>query len=203
MGRRVELPGYPKRIISTVPSQTELLADLGLQEEVVGITKFCIHPDEWFRNKTRVGGTKNLNIATIEDLHPDLVIANKEENEQRQIKELANQFPVWISDVKSLDDAVHMITSIGKLTNRESEGTEIARSISESFTNLAEQRPIRAAYVIWKNPLMVAGGDTFISDMMIRAGYQNAFGKSERYPAVTIEELKESRADMILLSSEP
>ena len=203
MGRRVELPGYPKRIISTVPSQTELLADLGLQEEVIGITKFCIHPDEWFRKKTRVGGTKNLNLATIEDLHPDLIIANKEENEQMQIRELERRYPVWLSDIKTLDDAIHMIGEVGRLTQREKEGKEIAGTILSSFQNVMAGTPIRAAYVIWKNPLMVAGGDTFISDMLSRAGYVNVFQDSSRYPAVTLQELKEARAEMILLSSEP
>ena len=203
MGRRIILPGYPKRIVSVVPSQTELLADLGLQSEVIGLTKFCIHPDDWFRDKTRVGGTKNLNLATIEDLHPDLIIANKEENDQRQITELANKYPTWISDVKSLEDAIQMIAGISQLTNKAREGQELIRIITESFQKLARPQPIRAAYVIWKNPLMVAGGDTFISDMMLRAGYQNVFSEQERYLAMTIQDIKETHAEMILLSSEP
>ena len=107
--RTIFIDAYPKRIISIVPSQTELLADLGLSDEVVGITKFCVHPNEWFRSKARVGGTKQLNIETIHALQPDLIIANKEENVKEQIEELENHFPVWISDVNKLTDAYEMI----------------------------------------------------------------------------------------------
>src|ERR1017187_4096117 len=104
---KVTIPDNPKRIISIVPSQTELLYDLGLRDEVIGITKFCIHPNEWFRNKTRIGGTKKLNIELIKSLNPDLIIANKEENSREQIEELLKYFPIWISDVKTLNDALN------------------------------------------------------------------------------------------------
>src|SRR5690348_418993 len=106
----------PKRIISLVPSQTELLYDLGLNEEVVGITKFCIHPEEWFLSKTRIGGTKKIDFEKIKSLKPDLIIGNKEENEESQIKELMKDYCVWMSDIKNLDDAVSMINSVGEFT---------------------------------------------------------------------------------------
>ena len=108
-GRSITIPDSPKRIISIVPSQTELLFDLGLSDEVIGITKFCVHPEEWFRKKTRVGGTKQLNMETIRSLQPDLIVANKEENEQVQVEDIAKEFPVWISDIKTLSDAKRMI----------------------------------------------------------------------------------------------
>ncbi len=92
IGNKVEVNYPPKRIISLVPSQTELLHDLGLNEEVVGITKFCVHPEEWFRNKKRVGGTKTVHIDIVRSLQPDLIIANKEENTKEQIEELASLF---------------------------------------------------------------------------------------------------------------
>src|ERR1700741_3198050 len=103
-GRKISIPQIPQRIISLVPSQTELLFDLGLDKEVVGITKFCVHPPEWFQTKTRVGGTKQLKIDLIKQLQPDLIIANKEENVKEQIEELEKHFPVWISDVNNLED---------------------------------------------------------------------------------------------------
>src|SRR5688572_2494230 len=102
LGHMIELTKTPRRIVSVVPSQTELLYDLGLDKEVVGITKFCIHPAEWFRTKTRVGGTKNLNLQKIKSLQPDLVLANKEENVKEQIEALAQHFPVWVSDINTL-----------------------------------------------------------------------------------------------------
>ncbi len=105
LNRKINLPSAPKRIVSIVPSQTELLHCLGLEMEVIGNTKFCVHPQSWFRNKTRVGGTKNLNLEKIASMQPDLVIANKEENDQSQIEALEKIAPVWISDINNLDDA--------------------------------------------------------------------------------------------------
>ena len=81
--RTIAISATPQRIVSTVPSQTELLHYLGLEKEVIGITKFCIHPSAWFRSKERIGGTKQLNIAKIKDLKPDLILANKEENQKK------------------------------------------------------------------------------------------------------------------------
>ncbi|NVJ47456.1 MAG: ABC transporter substrate-binding protein, partial [Cytophagia bacterium] len=113
MGRRVKVPEAPKRIISLVPSQTELLYDLGLETEVVGITKFCIHPQHWRKEKTIVGGTKQVHFDVIESLQPDLIIGNKEENEEGFIQELASKYPVWMSDITTLNDALDMIECIG------------------------------------------------------------------------------------------
>src|SRR5438045_6010203 len=107
-----------KKIISLIPSQTELLSYLGLEKEVIGITKFCVHPKEWFTIKTRVGGTKNLNIDLIKNLQPDLIIANKEENVKEQIEELAIDFNIWVTDVNTLKDALGMIKDVGELTNK-------------------------------------------------------------------------------------
>src|ERR1022692_3890820 len=115
MGNRVVLNGSPKRIISLVPSQTELLYDLGLDEEVVGITKFCVHPDSWFRTKKRVGGTKTVHIDIVKALQPDLIIANKEENTKEQIEELAALFPTWVSNIRTVDDALIMISQVGAI----------------------------------------------------------------------------------------
>ncbi len=118
MQRSITLNSNPKRIISLVPSQTELLADLGLDSEVVGITKFCIHPNRWFREKPRIGGTKNVKHEVIESLNPDLIIANKEENSREDIAKLSEQYPVWISDIKDLDSALTMIESVGEICDR-------------------------------------------------------------------------------------
>ena len=117
LGREVIIDEMPKRIISVVPSQTELLYHLHLNAEVVGITKFCVHPTEWFRSKTRIGGTKNVDIPKIKSLQPHLIIANKEENIQAQIEELANDFLVWVSDVNNIEEALRMIQAIGDRTD--------------------------------------------------------------------------------------
>jgi len=203
MNRTVSLADRPKRIVSLVPSQTELLFDLGLTDEVIGITKFCIHPQKWFREKARVGGTKTVNIEKIKELQPDLIIANKEENVQEQVEALANDFPVWVSDINTLREAYQMIESVGAITGKQEAATHITKQIKEGFDQLPQARLMKAAYLIWKEPYMTVGGDTFIQDMLFHAGFANAFAQLKRYPAITVDDLKESGCEVLLLSSEP
>lgn len=196
------------RIVSLVPSQTELLSYLGLEDEVIGITKFCIHPDKWFRNKTRVGGTKNINLKIISELSPDLIIANKEENVKEQIENLAGKYDIWITDVNNLTEAIKMINDIGKLTGSGEAASILALQIKREFDKLKliiskSGRLKSAAYFIWKDPYMVAGSDTFINDMMQYCGLENRFSNLKRYPQITLEEIADKNCDLILLSSEP
>lgn len=195
----------PQRIISLVPSQTELLADLGLDIEVVGITKFCIHPEHWFRNKQRVGGTKNVDVKKVEGLQPDLIIANREENVKTQIEALAKHYPVYISDIQSMSDALDMIEDIGFMTGTLATAKRISNDIRGSFLELKKQNwlPKKSAYLIWKTPWMAVGRDTFIHEMMSLAGFENVFGNQSRYPECSLEELAEKKPELILLSSEP
>jgi len=207
LNRILEIPKHPQRIISLVPSQTELLYDLGLDEEVIGITKFCVHPERWFRTKKRIGGTKQLNLSAIRELQPDLIIANKEENLQQQVEELEKDFPVWISVIRNLQDACDMIRMVGQLANKNERANEISDDVKNQFTQLDSveknyERP-KTAYLIWKDPLMTVGGDTFISDMMNRAGFNNVFANTNRYPVTSFEELNTLHCEFLLLSSEP
>ena len=203
-GRKVEIPFPPQRIVSVVPSQTELLFDLGLYKEVVGITKFCVHPDEWFRTKTRVGGTKQLHLDKIKELNPDIIIANKEENTKEQIEVLAAEFPVWISDIKNIPDALEMIRTIGQIVDKELVASEIARKVETGFVQFARAgESKRVAYFIWRGPWMSAGGDTFINNIIERIGWRNVFVDKTRYPEVSKEELAKAQPELVLLSSEP
>ncbi|WP_315821741.1 helical backbone metal receptor [Paraflavitalea speifideaquila] len=204
INRSIQLPGIPKRIVSLVPSQTELLADLGLADAVVGITKFCVHPESWFRSKQRVGGTKKVNMDTVHRLQPDLIIANKEENVKEQVEELAVHYPVWVSDVNDLIDALAMIRSLGALTGTVAGAAAIAGSIEAGFASLAGITPvIRAAYLIWRDPWMTVGHDTFIHHLLQRCGLQNVFEQQSRYPAIDIAALQAADCKLLLLSSEP
>ncbi len=203
LGRSVELAQTPKRIVSLVPSQTELLYDLGLEDEVVGITKFCVHPKEWFDNKRRIGGTKNPNIESILALEPDLIIANKEENLEEHIEKLAAKVPVWVSDVTNLDSAVDMIKQVGDLVGKEHEAGQLSTGIQNGFKNIQPKTPLRVAYLIWRNPYMTVGGDTFIGDMLRRCGLVNVFENQKRYPQTLMEEIYSKKTDIILLASEP
>lgn len=201
-GRTLKIPSSPKRIVSLVPSQTELLYDLGLDEEVIAITKFCVHPEEWFRNKIRIGGTKNLNIEKIKALHPDLIIANKEENTKEQIEELTRFFPVWISDIKNVADACRMICEVGELVGKSHKANAFAAIINQQFAALHfSQKSV--AYFIWYQPWMSVGHDTFIHDILQRSGFKNVFDHHKRYPEITETQLKQAQPEIVLLSSEP
>ncbi|GAB4037459.1 ABC transporter substrate-binding protein [Spirosoma gilvum] len=194
---------YPQRIISLVPSQTELLFDLGLDSEVVGITKFCIYPAAKVTHKTVVGGTKTLNLTKIRELNPDLIIANKEENSREQIEELRHVYPVHITDVATFSDALTMIRKVGGLIGKQQEAEAMAQQISDSFAPMPPLLPERVAYFIWRNPYMVAANQTFIHAMMDVAGFQNVFAHLNRYPEITTDDLQAARPDLIFLSSEP
>jgi ABC-type Fe3+-hydroxamate transport system substrate-binding protein len=206
IGRTIVLPHFPRRIISLVPSQTELLFNLGLDEQVVGITKFCIHPASWFRSKPRIGGTKAIDPARIDALQPDLIIANKEENDRQQVEALAARYQVWVSDVKTLSDALTMIRSVGALTGKEAEAGELANEIDARFSILpTPPKTSPAAYLIWYKPWMAAGSDTFIHQMLRYCGFDNAFGDRDRYPQIDTSDLNELTGILdltILLSSE-
>lgn len=203
LSRIIEIPAQPKRIISIVPSQTELLYDLGLREEVIGITKFCIHPREWFEIKTRIGGTKQLDLQKVRELRPDLIIANKEENRKEEIEELVKEFPVWISDVHDLSSAFAMIIDIGKIVGKEAGSVQLTKNIQVQFSKLVDQKKLRTAYLIWREPYLTVGGDTFIHQMLSFAGFENIFSEKTRYPAIELNELIERNCDLLLLSSEP
>ncbi len=203
MGRRVQVPARPQRIISLVPSQTELLFDLGLGDRVVGITKFCIHPRVWRKSKTIVGGTKQYRFDVIKSLNPDLIIGNKEENERKGIEELADEYPVWMSDISTLQDAIEMISCVGSLTNESEKALSISEEIQNSLESFkAKAIPEKALYLIWKKPYMAAGQGTFIHEMLKAVGYENVV-INERYPDLNLSDIKELAPDTILLSSEP
>ncbi len=204
LGRTVPIDYPPERIISLVPSQTELLAALQLNVQVAGITKFCHYPATWRSGKAIVGGTKNINVEAVAKINPDLVIANKEENCRQQIEELARSYPVWVSDVNSLDLALKMIRSLGEITNRLADALQLLRDISTAFNGLIKNTlPISAVYLIWKDPYMAAGGDTFIHSMMNQCGFINVFAALQRYPVVTLQDIRQSGCKFVLLSSEP
>ncbi|TXB60090.1 ABC transporter substrate-binding protein [Phaeodactylibacter luteus] len=205
LGRALDAPALPYRIISLVPSQTELLSYLGLGERVVGITKFCVHPQAWYRSKVRVGGTKQVHFDRISALDPDLILANKEENTREMVEALAEDYPIWVSDVDNLDTALQMIGQIGKIVGKGNEAAALAKQVQEGFGRLRQEGepPLRAAYLIWERPLMVAGGGTFIDDMLCRAGFENVFRGQPRYPESSLESLSELAPDVVLLSSEP
>lgn len=203
LGSQVKISFPPQRIVSLVPSQTELLADLGLDDRVVGITKFCIHPESWRKSKTIIGGTKNFDFDKIRSLQPDLIIGNKEENYQEGIETLSAQFPVWMSDIITLSDALSMIRRVGQVTNATFNAERIAEQIDSSFANLVKLPTLKTLYLIWKGPWMAAAPGTFIDEMMRVSGLENVFDRQTRYPELNTEQIQRLNPELILLSSEP
>jgi len=206
MLREVWLPAPPKRIVSLVPSQTELLIHLDLQERLVGRTQFCIHPASEVLNITRVGGTKKLHLDKIRALKPDLIIGNKEENQQEDIEALASEFPVWMSDIQTTEEALSMIQSLGELMQSEDKAREIRTKIQDDLEEIRSKQTrfhnYRVLYAIWKEPWMFVGKDTFIHHLLELAGFQNACELS-RYPELSESDVSSLEFDYLLLSSEP
>lgn len=204
MGNELSLPFPPKRIISLVPSQTELLFDLGLENEIIGVTKFCVHPESKTKSREKIGGTKKFNLDKIHALQPDLIIGNKEENYPEGIQALQQNYPVWMSDILTLSDACSMIREIGRITNRMQAGNDMADEIILRFGSFAPlDNHLRAAYFIWREPYMVAACETFIDEMITRFGVTNIFGHLTRYPEVSLDDIVELKPELIFLSSEP
>jgi ABC-type Fe3+-hydroxamate transport system substrate-binding protein len=198
-------------VVSLVPSQTELLVEL--DAPLVGITRFCVRPPHLKNHLTVIGGTKNASSQRILALEPDVVIANVEENERYLVEELEQHVPVWVTDIKTLADNERMISQLGQLLEREGKANSLLdqmRSVYAAWdaqwqveSRIGTRRKLSAVYMIWRDPWMVAGGDTFIHHMLQRAGFENAFGQYSRYPECSLEDLREMAPSLILLSSEP
>lgn len=192
------------RIISLVPSITELLFDLGLDDEVVALTKFCVRPEHKFKSLPRVGGTKDVRYDVVASLKPDLIIANREENTQHDVERLMNDFSVHITDVRSVDDAFNMIIDVGGLTGRMDEAYGLVSQLEDEWQMIrGVAGGERVGYAIWENPLMMAGDDTFIDAVLNWCGWENVIKGGGRYPELNEEQLRLAAPERLFLSSEP
>lgn len=197
-----------KRIVSLVPSQTELLFDLGLEKEVVGLTKFCVHPFYAKQTKTIVGGTKNIKIDKIKALNPDIILCNKEENTKEIVKQCSEICDVHITDIFNLQDAMNMISEYGQMFHRNVEANAIVQKLQFRITDfesfMRDKKSLKAAYFIWRNPWMAVGNNTFIDYMLEINKFDNIYKNKERYPEVEIKKIRlEGDPEVVLLSSEP
>ena len=206
LNRSIDYTQKPLRIVSLVPSITELLSYLGLDEQLVGITKFCIKPDHIYRTKKRIGGTKQVHFDQIDALNPDLIIANKEENTEEIVEVLSKKYKVYVSDIISYEDALDMIQDIGRLCHVHDKSSRLVQKIRKSFAELEtliEQRTFKAAYLVWNDPIMVAGNDTYIDSIFELLHISNGFKNLSRYPLVDIEAIQNADVDVLMLPSEP
>ena len=185
-----------------------MLYDLGLEDSIIGITKFCIHPYHLKATKKVIGGTKKVHFEKIRLLQPHIIIANKEENTQEIVSELSKICPVWITDISTIEDNYQMISDFGKLFNKRTEAQKWIDKIKfglNDFQNFIKDKPSKkAAYFIWANPYMVAANGTFINEMLQLNKFENIYQNIERYPEIQLENLvSDGNPDLILLSSEP
>lgn len=205
LNRNNTLKKVPERIISLVPSITETLHYIGLEDSLVGITKFCVHPISWKKSKAIVGGNKTVKIDKVKELKPDLIIANKEENSKEDIEELAKHFPVYVSDIKSFEDFIAFTNDISKITNTFQKGNQLISEILEVKHKIKgyflDGKRLEVAYFIWKKPYMLAGNNTYINYILEFIGFTNsAKNLNGRYPELLEGEIN---PDYIFLSSEP
>lgn len=192
------------RIVSLVPSWSRTLYEITGGEQPVGITKFCCHPEDMFRSRVRVGGTKKINVEKIRSIHPDLVIAAKEENVKEQVEEVAEFCPVWLTDVRNISEMNDCLEWMGTLTGKEERSREYREEISRVLHSLRGRfTGETVVYLIWKEPWLTIGSDTFIHSMLEHLGLRNLFGNRVRYPVTSLEEIQLLRPGYIFLSSEP
>ena len=208
LGTLHQFDNTPKRIVSLVPSQTELLYDLGLEDSIIGITKFCVHPVHFKLIKKIVGGTKQVKIDKIKELRPDIIIANKEENTKEMVEELSRICPVWVTNIITVEDNLQMIADFGQLFNKRTEAQKWLDKLNfayQDFQHFIKDQPIKkAAYFIWANPYMVAGKETFINELLKLNHFQNIYEEKGRYPEIELKRIRlEGDPDLVFLSSEP
>ena len=208
-GALVALPARPSRIVSLVPSVTELLFALGLEERIAGVTIFCSEPRDRVAKKTKVGREKDPDPARIQALAPDLVIANIEENRRDVVDALrAAGVPVWVTFPRTVAQGIALVRELGDLTDT----APVARALAESLeaaharvtARIGGRARARVFCPIWRGPYMTINGDTYVNDVLRTCGGANVFaGSADRYPTITLEDVRAAEPDVILLPDEP
>lgn len=193
----------PQSIVSLVPSLTELLFDLGLGDRVSGRTRFCIHPKGKVERVSIIGGTKNPRLDKIREINPDLIIANKEENREEDIEELKRDFDIHVTDISTMNEALLTIHDIGWKCDVEEKAKALIREIQQCMEQVPDENQKTAAYMIWRDPWMTIGNDTYIHSVMSHWNLENMYSDKTRYPKTTLDELRLKKPNIILLSSEP
>jgi len=198
------ITSVPQRIVSLVPSLTDLLFDLGCSKQMLACTKFCIHPLPNVKTLHKIGGTKSPKVLKILHMQPDLIIANKEENRHDDVVALASQVPVWVTDINTINDYVNMLHQWrGTIAKANTVTLHLNRLQRLGHSLHKRYKDIRVAYIIWQKPWMAAGSSCFISSVLAYLGFINVFSDFQRYPEISVSSLQELKPDVIMLSSEP
>jgi ABC-type Fe3+-hydroxamate transport system substrate-binding protein len=207
LGTEIVFDGPPRRIVSLVPSMTETVIDLGAAERLVGVTRYCVHPAEVVARLPQVGGTKGFSFERIAALKPDLILANKEENRKHQVDKLRAAYRVFVSYPRTVEESIGMVRSLGTLTGRSAQATEFAGAVDQVLGSMETSivaRPLRTACMIWHEPWMAAGAETYMNALLTRVGFVNVFDAGDgRYPKTTLSEIVERKPDLVILPDEP
>src|SRR5690625_6456165 len=202
LGRQITYKCLPKRNVSLFPAITEPLFFLQLEQYVVGRRLISIHHHDEVKTVINVGGTKDIQLDRIQQLQPDLIIAEKEENTKEMVAALEVDYPVYVFEIQTIQDALRMIHDLGELTDRQRLATELNTRIDEAFARLPKMKGQRAAYIIWQHPFMVVGQDTYIHTVLESMGFVNPFTAfAGRYPEVTATDLQAAKLDYLFLAT--
>lgn len=201
LGHVVHAPRPARRVVSLVPSLTEAVA-VTRPEALVGATQWCTHPADL--DVRRVRGTKNPDLTAVTGLRPDLVLANKEENRRLDVDRLrAAGVPVWVTDIRTLNDAVASLRRMFTAGLGWPEPPWLAEA-EQAWREPAPVPGVRTAIAVWRDPWMVVGSDTFAGDLAGRLGLDNVYrDHDQRYPRVAIDDIAAHGADLIVLPDEP
>ena len=209
LGRPFTVGEPPERILSLVPSLSEALFAFGLGERITGVTRFCVEPREGVAGKAKVGGTKTLDVAAVEALRPDLIIASAEENRAEDVHRLIEGgWPVFVTLPTTVRGAIDLLEQIAVLTDSIEAARPIIQDAEQALAGVraanAGREPLRVFCPIWRNPYMTIGPDTYMHDVIAVSGGRNVFeGRPERYPRVELAEMAVLNPEVILLPSEP
>ena len=207
--REVRLKSAPRRVVSLVPSLTEALFAFGLGDSVVGVTNFCVEPRDAVAGKTKVGGTKTLDVPRVLALEPDLVVASAEENRKEDIQALVREgLKVYVTLPTTVAGALDLLAELAAMTGA---GKKAGRIVDGAKKALAQVRkanegrpPVRTFCPIWRNPWMTVGPGTYMHDFITVCGGVNIFEwRHERYPRVELREVAEKDPQVVLLPDEP
>jgi ABC-type Fe3+-hydroxamate transport system substrate-binding protein len=209
LSRPLEVKSKPRRIVSLVPSLTEALFVFGLDDEVAGVTSFCVEPKESVGAKPKVGGTKTLNVPLVVGLNPDLVVASAEENRKEDIQALIDEgLRVFVTLPKTVADAVDMLEQLAEMTKAGRGAGRIVKEARSALAELAaaneEREPVPTFCPIWRNPWMTVGPGSYVHDFVTACGGANIFEwRQDRYPRIELAEMAERDPEVVLLPDEP
>jgi len=209
LGKEHQFEQMPKRIVCLVPALTETLFDLGLEDELVGITTSCSHPYHLRVTKTTVGGPKQVDVDQIKLLQPDVIIGNKEENSAEDIARLQAICPVWMADVQTLDQNFQLLERLGQLFNKRTEASKWIDKIrfaqKDFMAFVSDKTAYKTAYFMGREPFIVAGGATFIQELLTINQFENVYaGREEQYPEVEVRKIRiQGDPELVFLPSIP